>query len=155
MFSNVGILHQLGQVFSITNQAAGGGLMECVVLAPAGCPVLLGLGAFRWPHAPELGLGTSRPASSHSERCRQVLVCLRADACEFVHVFARVLVRSRGPLAAVDYATSGTQPAHSRCLRRGGAKSQSKWVVLVVWRTNKSTWGDPTWQLTWQKRMSS
>lgn len=115
-----GILHQLGQVFSITNQAAVGWLMECVFLAPAGCLVILGMGALRWHHAPEVGLGASRPASSQGERCRQVLVCLRAGACEFVHVIARVLVRSRGPLAALDYATSGTQPAHSRCLGVGG-----------------------------------
>lgn len=104
----------------MTNQAAVGWLMECVVLAPAGCPVILGVGAFRWHRAPEVGLGASRPASSQSQRCRQVLVCLRAGACEFVHVFVHVLVLSRGPLAALDYVTPGTQPAHSRCLWRWG-----------------------------------
>lgn len=85
---------------NIINQAAVGCLKECVVLAPAGCPVVLGLGAFRCHPAPEVGPGASSPASSLCKRCSRVLVCLRAGTCEFVHVFAHVLVRSRGPLAA-------------------------------------------------------
>lgn len=93
---HVGIFHQILPI----KQQLVGWLKECGVLAPAGCPAVLGLGAFRCHPAPAVGPGASSPASSLCKRCSHLLVCLRAGTCVFVHVFAHVLVRSRGPLAA-------------------------------------------------------